>query len=473
MYQILKKEELGKDTYLIEIEAPKIANAALPGQFVIVKSDDTAERIPLTISDSNLSNGSITLVVKTIGYSTRKIVSFQVGESYRDIVGPLGRPSAFIHRPLSELSKTRYCFIAGGVGIAPIYPLVKWMYAHGLSCDIIVGARTQSLLFFLDRLRPAVRNMYIATDDGSMGEKGTVTDVLDRLVRIEGHHYDEITAIGPMIMMKFVAQKAAEFNIPCVASLNSLMVDGTGMCGACRVTVGGQTRFTCVDGPEFDASLIDFDECMRRQAMYDHIDAPKAQEHDCACMDAAEATLQDPERPARRVPVREQPAEQRKHNFDEVCLGYSASEAMQEARRCLNCKKPICVSGCPVEINIPAFIHQIAIGDFAEAARIISEDSALPAVCGRVCPQETQCEGQCILGKKGEPVAIGKLECFIGDWMRTHSRVTKKIENENGYKVAMSSAQRGTESPFLRHFTNFAVSWYMVFHPFGYPRRRS
>lgn len=464
MYKIIKKEELGKDTYLIEIEAPKIANAALPGQFVIVKTDDHAERIPLTISDTDLFDGSITLVVKTIGYSTRKMVNFKVGESIRDIVGPLGRPSAFVYRPIGELRRARYCFIAGGVGIAPIYPLVKWMYSHGIDCDVIVGARNKSLLFYLEKLRPVSGNLYITTDDGSLGEKGNVTSVLERIVKEEGKRYDEITAIGPMIMMKFVAQKAAELNIPCIVSLNALMVDGTGMCGACRVTVGGRTRFTCVDGPEFNASLINFDECMRRQAMYDHVEKHKERKDSCECMDTAIQLHTKNE----RIPVREQPAEIRKHNFNEVCLGYNAEEAIAEAKRCLHCKKPSCVSGCPVQIDIPAFIQKVSEGAFAEAAQIISKDSALPAVCGRVCPQEIQCEGHCILGKKKQPIAIGKLERFVGDWARENGWTPRKERKENGYKVAIiGSGPSGLTCAKELRMKGYNVTIFEALHEFG------
>lgn len=465
MYKIIKKEELGQDTYLLEVEAPKIAQAALPGQFVIVKLDDKAERIPLTISDADLTLGTITLVIKTIGHSTKRMLTLNEGESFRDIVGPLGQPSAFIHRPMETLRTQRYCFIAGGVGIAPIYPLVKWMHAHGLECDVIVGARTQSLLFYLDKLGAVTNNLYIATDDGTIGEKGNVNTVLERLVKEEGKHYDEITAIGPMIMMKFVAMKAAELDIPCVVSLNALMVDGTGMCGACRVTVNGQTRFTCVDGPEFNAAHIDFDECMKRQAMYDHIEERK-QKDSCECMTAAEKAFTHDGKS--RVPVREQPAEVRKNNFDEVCLGYNAQEAMAEAKRCLNCKKPQCVTGCPVQINIPAFIHEVAEGNFAEAARIISEDSALPAVCGRVCPQEIQCEGKCVLGKKGEPIAIGKLERFVGDWSRENNWSASQTAADNGRKVAVigSGPSSLTCAKELR-MKGYDVTVFEALHEFG------
>ena len=465
MYKIVKKQELGLDTFLMEVEAPKIAQAALPGQFVIVKADEQAERIPLTISDSDLNDGTIALVIKTIGHSTRKMVTFDVGESFQDVVGPLGRPSEFIHRPLPELKKSRYCFIAGGVGIAPIYPLVKWMAQHHLECDVIIGARTKSLLFYVEKLRDLSRNLYIATDDGSAGFKGNVTDMLAHLVRQEGRHYDEITAIGPMIMMKFVARKAAELHIPCVASLNALMVDGTGMCGACRVRVGDQTKFTCVDGPEFDASLIDFDECMRRQAMYDHIEEHKHK--DCTCWEPNAAISSNIDT-KRRVPVREQPAEQRRCNFEEVCYGYSAEEAMAEAKRCLNCKKPQCVTGCPVQINIPAFIHAVADGDFEKAARIINEDSALPAVCGRVCPQETQCEGKCILGRKGDAVAIGKLERFVGDWSREHELVFASPGADNGRKVAViGSGPSGLTCAKELRMKGYNVTVFEALHEFG------
>lgn len=471
MYLLRKKEKLAKDTWLIEIQAPHIAQAALPGQFVIVKTDELAERIPLTIGDADIENGTITLVIKTIGYSTKKITGYNVGDSYLNVVGPLGNPSAFVHYPAEELQRKKFCLIAGGVGIAPIYPLVKWMHQHNVAADVIVGARTRSLLFFLDKLEAVANHLYVATDDESMGMKGVVTDMLDYLVRHEGRHYDEITAIGPMIMMKFTAMKAAELQIPCTVSLNSLMVDGTGMCGACRVTVDGKTRFTCVDGPEFDASKIDFDECMRRQAMYDHVESRKqlekeeqAEEHRCFI-----GGISHEERPLRkRVPVREQPAEQRKRNFDEVCYGYNAEEAVEEARRCLQCKKPLCVTGCPVEINIPAFIHEIAEGHFEQAARIVHEDTLLPAVCGRVCPQETQCEGKCVLGHKGEPIAIGKLERFVGDWSIANHLVFDKPATKNGHKVAVvGSGPAGLTCAKELCTKGYEVTVFEVLHELG------
>ncbi|MBP5205776.1 MAG: NADPH-dependent glutamate synthase [Bacteroidales bacterium] len=244
------------------------------------------------------------------------------------------------------------------------------------------------------------------------------------------------------------------------------MVDGTGMCGACRVTVGGETKFTCVDGPEFDASLIDFDECMRRQAMYDHIEEHKHK--DCQCWDATPAAQEVPMPAKGRVPVREQSAEQRRQNFEEVCFGYNEQEAMAEAKRCLNCKKPQCVSGCPVQINIPAFIHAVAEGQFAEAARIINEDSALPAVCGRVCPQETQCEGKCVLGRKGDPIAIGKLERFVGDWARENKVSFATPGADNGLKVAIiGSGPSGLTCAKELRMKGYNVTVFEALHEFG------
>ncbi len=438
MFTILKHQELAEDTYLLILNAPRIARAALPGQFVIVKQGVTSERIPLTISDSDAEAGTVTIVFKTIGKSTRSLAKLAEGDAIADIVGPLGRPSEFVNLPDEVRRSKRYVFIGGGVGIAPIYPQVKWLYQHGVMVDVIVGVRTKSLLIFEEELR-SVSNLFVTTDDASYGTKGLVTDLLRARVA-DGNHYDEVIAIGPMIMMRFVTELAKELGIPCTVSLNSLMVDGTGMCGACRVNIGGETKFTCVDGPEFDGYKVDFALAMKRQAMYNNVEERKILEqeeidegHVCHIGGISEEHCDR----KRRVPVREQAPAVRATNFNEVCLGYNAEEAVLEAQRCLHCKNPRCVQGCPVSIKIPDFIRQIAQGDFTEAARIINMDSALPAVCGRVCPQEKQCEGNCVLGVKSEPIAIGKLERFVGDFARENNLSFTTSVPKKGKKVAV------------------------------------
>lgn len=268
MYEIKEKRVLADGIYLSKVYAPRIANAAQPGQFVIVRSEEGGERIPLTIADYDRNDGTVTMVTQALGVSTRKIAAKEVGDSFADVAGPLGRPSEFVDMPLGELRGKRFVFIGGGVGTAPVYPQVKWLHEHGVEADVIIGAKTEKMLICTEEMAKVASNLYIATDDGSKGFHGLVTALLEELVAARGERYDMCVAIGPMIMMKFVALTARKLGLPCTVSLNALMVDGTGMCGACRVTVGGKTRFTCVDGPEFDAHEVDFDEAMRRQGMY-------------------------------------------------------------------------------------------------------------------------------------------------------------------------------------------------------------
>ena len=267
MFKILEKRLLAENIYLMKIDAPRVAHAALPGQFVIVRADKGGERVPLTIADFDPEEGSVTIVIQTIGASTRKICLLEAGESLADFAGPLGRPSEFVHEPIEELHKRRYLFIGGGVGTAPVYPQVKWLHEHGVEVDVIIGAKNRDMLIYTEEMARVATHLHIATDDGSAGFKGLVTARFEELVA-EGNRYDECVAIGPMIMMKFVALTTKKYNLTTTVSLNALMVDGTGMCGACRVTVAGKTRFTCVEGPEFDAHEVDFDEAMRRQGMY-------------------------------------------------------------------------------------------------------------------------------------------------------------------------------------------------------------
>ncbi len=268
MYRILKAEMLADKIYLMDVEAPRIAKACQPGEFVIVRMDDRGERIPLTICDFDREKGSISIVFQTVGASTEKMAGLKAGDSFEDVVGPLGNASEFVHEDIEELKNKKYLFVAGGVGTAPVYPQVKWMREHGIDVDVIIGSKTKNLLILENEMRKQAGNLYVTTDDGSYERKGMVTEVIKDLVQNQGKKYDVCVAIGPMIMMKFVCLLTKELEIPTIVSLNPIMVDGTGMCGACRVTVGGEVKFACVDGPEFDGHLVNFDEAMKRQMMY-------------------------------------------------------------------------------------------------------------------------------------------------------------------------------------------------------------
>lgn len=267
MYKIVKAEELTTNIYLMEVEAARIAKSCQPGQFIIARMDEDGERIPLTICDYNREKGTITIVFQIVGASTQDMASLKAGDSFRDFVGPLGCPSEFVSEDLEALKKKKMLFVAGGVGTAPVYPQVKWLHEHGIDADVIVGAKTKDLLILEKEMEAVAGNLYVTTDDGSYGRSGMVTQTIKDLVA-EGKHYDTCVAIGPMIMMKFVCLMTKELNIPTIVSLNPIMVDGTGMCGACRVTVGGKVKFACVDGPEFDGHLVNFDEAMQRQQIY-------------------------------------------------------------------------------------------------------------------------------------------------------------------------------------------------------------
>lgn len=283
MFKIVEKRALADNIYQLRIEAPRVAQSALPGQFVIVRVDDKGERVPLTIADYDTADGTVTIVIQTIGVSTRKLCALSEGDSIADFAGPLGNPSEFIHLSEEELRSRRFLFVAGGVGTAPVYPQVKWLHEHGAKVDVIIGAKTASMLIYTEQMKRVCDNLYIATDDGSCGFKGMVTAKIKDLIDVEGKSYDECVAIGPMIMMKFVTLTTREYSLPTTVSLNALMVDGTGMCGACRVSVDGRTLFTCVDGPEFDGHKVDFDEAMRRQAMYRRQEGEATEKHNHQC----------------------------------------------------------------------------------------------------------------------------------------------------------------------------------------------
>ena len=281
MYEIITKEMLTPTICRMKVYAPRLAASALPGQFLIVRATENGERIPLTISDYDKEAGTVTIVTQQIGASSSEIISFEEGESFKDVVGPLGIPSDFTEMQEEELKAQRYIFIAGGVGTAPVYPQVKWLHERGIAVDVIVGAKTKDLVIYKEEMEAVCDNLYLCTDDGSAGFKGLVTAMLEKLVNEDGKKYTQAVAIGPMIMMKFATLTAKKLELPIIVSLNTLMVDGTGMCGACRVTVAGKTRFACVEGPEFNGYDVDFDEAMRRQGMYKSEEVEANEHHKC------------------------------------------------------------------------------------------------------------------------------------------------------------------------------------------------
>ncbi|MDY3051738.1 MAG: NADPH-dependent glutamate synthase [Ndongobacter sp.] len=456
MYRIVSKEKLQENIVYMEIFAPRIAQNCQPGQFLIVMADEFSERIPLTLADYDREKQTVSVVVQLVGESTRKLASFGVGDCFQDVVGPLGKPSEFVYEEPESIRKKRYLFIGGGLGCAPVYPQVKWMKEHGVAVDVIMGARNKDLLFWEERMRAVANEVFVTTDDGSAGRAGQVTHCLEHLVTEEKKRYDQVVVIGPMVMMKFVCALTApaRLNIPTTVSMNPIMVDGTGMCGACRLMIDGELKFACVDGPEFDGHKIHFDEAMARLKLYRTPEGREQLEREEGEPLHRGGCRQSSDMPQgfdvwRRVPISEQEPAVRATNFDEVCLGYTPEEAMLEASRCLDCKKPKCVSGCPVAIDIPGFIREVHRGDFAEAYRILSRSTSLPAVCGRVCPQEEQCEGVCVRKAKGDAVAIGKLERFVADWARKEGLRPNTADSRQSaaqQEMPSDTKERGAES---------------------------
>ena len=404
MYKIISKKYFSENVAQIEVEAPLIAASRRAGHFVIVRVDDHSERMPLTISAADTQRGTITLVVQRIGVSSAKLMALNEGDCLHDVVGPLGRATHI------EKFGTVVC-ACGGVGAAPMLPIAEALKKAGNRVISILAARTESLIILKEELAQFSDEVIIMTDDGSAGTKGLVTAGIETVVARE--QVDKCITIGPAIMMKFVALTTKKYNIPTDASLNTIMVDGTGMCGACRVTVGGKTRFVCVDGPEFDAHAVDFDEMLSRLRSYkpEEAAAYEAYQESVRPLTAKERAALP------RVRMNEvAPSVRVQSLHTEVNQGLTLQQSLQESKRCLNCKNAGCIQGCPVGINIPAFIHQLSEGDILGAADIIKQSSSLPSVCGRVCPQEKQCEAQCIhLKMNHEPVAIGYLERFVAD----------------------------------------------------------
>ena len=447
MFTVLNKRFFSENVAELIIEAPLIARSRRAGHFVIVRVDKHSERMPLTIADADPEKGTITLVVQCIGVSSAKLCALNVGDELADLVGPLGRATHI------ENYGTVVC-ACGGVGAAPMLPIAEALKAAGNRVITVLAARTANLIILKEQLNRFSDEVIIMTDDGSMGQKGLVTQGIEQVIQRE--KVDKCITIGPAIMMKFVALTTQKYNVPTEASLNTIMVDGTGMCGACRVSVGGKTRFVCVDGPEFDAHQVDFDEMLSRLRSYKAEEAAAYQAYlngtaakpQNTCEQTTTETLTHidvtpftgtaKDRVAiPRVQMNELAPDVRVRSIHaEVNQGLTPEQAICESHRCLNCKTPTCVQGCPVNINIPGFIKQLEQGNIQEAADVIKQSSSLPAVCGRVCPQEKQCEAQCIHLKMGhQPVAIGYLERFVAD----HAAATKNEEQriKNGKKIAV------------------------------------
>ena len=440
MNRIIEKHFFSDNVAGLVIEAPLIARSRRAGHFVIVRVDEHSERMPLTIADADIEKGSITLVVQRIGVSSAKLMALNVGDEVADLVGPLGKATDIQH------FGTVVC-ACGGVGAAPMLPIAQALKKAGNRVITVLAARTAELIILREQLAATSDEVIVMTDDGSLGQKGVVTVGVEQVINRE--HVDKCITIGPAIMMKFVALTTAKYNIPTDASLNTIMVDGTGMCGACRVTVGSKMRFVCVDGPEFDAHQVDFDEMLSRLRSYkpEEVAAYEAYRHhadltsnarDAEWRKALRASMKAKERTdIPRVKMNELAPEVRVTSLHkEVNQGLTPEQALLESKRCLDCANPTCVQGCPVNIHIPDFIKRVEAGDINGAADVIKQSSTLPAVCGRVCPQEKQCESQCIHLKMGhQPVAIGHLERYVADHATT-SHNTLSI-TRNGKKIAV------------------------------------
>lgn len=467
MNKIIKKVQYSEKVFRFDVEAPLIAKSRKAGNFVIIRVDNNSERMPLTIADADIEKGTITLVVQKVGLSSTKLCALNEGDEIHDVVGPLGNPTHI------ENFGTVIC-AGGGVGVAPMLPIIKALKAAGNRVLSVIAGRNKDLVIMEDEVRASSDELIIMTDDGSYGEKGVVTVGIEKFINQE--HIDKVFAIGPPIMMKFCCLLTQKYNLSTDVSLNTIMVDGTGMCGACRLTIGGKTKFVCIDGPEFDGALVDWDEMFKRMGTFkdvereemehfeEHlatVDAEKKKETTDVIMDVEptdasieeltdrnaewrkelHASMKAKERTAiERVKMPKlDPLYRATTRTEEVNIGLTKEMALTEAKRCLDCPKPTCMEGCPVSINIPSFIKNIERGQFLAAAKVLKNTSALPAVCGRVCPQEKQCESKCVHLKMNEPaVAIGYLERFAADYERQSGNISvPKCDEPNGIKIAV------------------------------------
>lgn len=470
MNKILSKEQFSEKVFCIVVEAPLIARSCRAGNFVIVRVDKNSERVPYTIAKADPEKGTLTMVIQEVGLSSTKLCNMEPGEEVLDIVGPLGQASHI------ENYGTVVC-AGGGIGIAAILPILTALKKAGNRVISVLAGRTKELVIMVDDVAEYSDEVIIMTDDGSMGKKGVVTVGVEEVLQRE--KVDKVLAIGPPMMMKFTSLMAKKYGIPNDVSLNTIMVDGTGMCGACRLTIGGKTKFVCIDGPEFDGDLVDWDEMFKRMSTFKNVEreelerkstevchataaTKEADKQNKPTLEPAEETktplseltdrkaewrneLRKSMKPKERTTIERvqmpelDPVYRATTRLEEVNKGLTKEMAMREAQRCLDCAKPTCVEGCPVNINIPSFVKNIERGQFLNAARVLKDTSALPAVCGRVCPQEKQCESRCIHLKMNEPaVAIGYLERFAADYERESGNTTlPELAPSNGIKVAV------------------------------------
>ena len=414
MFRIVRQRRFSETTFLWDVHAPDVARAARPGHFVMLRLREGGERIPLTIADYDREWGTVTLVVQAVGKTTREMLGYAEGDTFLDFVGPLGLPA--------HVEKVGHVvLVGGGLGVAPVFPQLRAFKEAGNRVTGIIGFRTKDLVFWEDEFRRCSDALVVCTDDGSYGRKGFVTAALAEI--LEREKVDEVVAIGPLGMMRACAETTRPSKTKTMVSLNAIMVDGTGMCGSCRVTIGGKVRFACVDGPDFDGHDVDFQELALRQDRFKTQEVVAQKDFDKVCSYEEQLfelekrnykKLKEVAPKATRMPERD--AGERAANFLEVNLGYRMADALVEAERCIQCVRPTCVEGCPVQIDIPRFIRHVLVRDLPGALGAIQESNLFPSVCGRVCPQESQCEAQCILAKgKMEPVAIGRLERFVGD----------------------------------------------------------
>ncbi len=446
MYPIVRREAFSDTTFLWEVHAPDIAQSAKPGHFVMLRLYDGGERIPLTVADYDRERGTITMVVQTLGKTTHEMRDdFKEGDRFPDFVGPLGLPQ-HVHQV------GHVVLVGGGLGVAPVFPQLRAFKEAGNRTTAIMGFRNKDLVFWEDKFRGQADNLIICTDDGSYGRPGFVTAALQDV--LENDKPDLVIAIGPLPMMNACVETTRPFGVKTMVSLNTIMVDGTGMCGSCRVTVGGEVKFACVDGPDFDGHQVDFKELYARQKRFKRQETQANEDFDHVCQ-VEKTLIVDGKRNYKKfsalepeqVKMPERDAHERAQNFKEVNLGYSIADALREAERCIQCAKPTCIAGCPVGIDIPSFIRKVLVRDVDGALETIYQSSIFPSICGRVCPQETQCEAQCILirnkGRKLEAVGIGRLERFVGDHARPPKATPPVIEHPLGKVVIVGSGPAG------------------------------